>query len=366
MANSITPSKTSGSATPHLRAWRARARGPLSVSLSATETPSPGAPENPPQWVELLPLGEFQGRDGRGPFRVSDPAAVIAATRALKMDGGIPIDYDHAIDFGAPQGAPAPAAGWIRELAVRGASIWGRVEWTAHGADAIRTREYRYLSPVFQFASDGEVVRILRAGLTNNPNLYLTAISAAEHEDIAMDDLLEKLREVLGLDDDADADQVIARVRALADASVDDDDDLDDPGSDPDQSPDPARFVAMAQFQRTLTELNQLRAERRRERAERTVDEALRAGRLIPAQREWAISYCQADAKGFNDFIARQPAILQTGENFGRDARARRGHSEFLTSNETAICTQLGITAEAYLKRKTAAGDFLRLNKFSE
>jgi phage I-like protein len=364
MANPITPSKTSGSATPHLRAWRTRARGQLPVSLSATETPSLGAPENPPQWVELIPLGEFQGRDGRGPFRVSDPAAVIAATRALKMEGGIPIDYDHAIDFGAPQGAPAPAAGWIRELAVRGASIWGRVEWTAHGADAIRNREYRYLSPVFQFASDGEVVRILRAGLTNNPNLYLTAISAAEHEDIAMDDLLEKLREVLGLDDDADADQVIACVRALADASVDDDD--DDSGSGQDEVPDPARFVAMAQFQRTLTELNRLRAEHGREHAERTVDEALRAGRLIPAQREWAVSYCQADAKGFNDFIARQPAILQTGESLGRDAGTRRGRSEFLTSNETAICTQLGIAAEAYLKRKTATGDFLRLNKFSE
>jgi phage I-like protein len=315
--------------------------------------------------VELLPLGEFEGRDRRGPFRVSDPAALIAATRALRLEAGIPIDYDHAIDFGAPKGAPAPAAGWIKELAVRGNSIWGRVEWTEHGAEAIRTREYRYLSPVFQFAADGEVVRILRAGLTNNPNLYLTAISAAEHEDTLMDELLARLREVLGLGDDAGPEQIIERVRELAtanDRGGDDDDDRGEEGGGA-TAPDPARFVAMAQFQRTLTELNQLRAERGRERAEHAVDEALRAGKLVPAQREWAISYCQADFRGFNDFIARQPAMLQAGESGGVDASARRPRSEPLTPGELAICTQLGVAPEAFLKRKTAKGDFLRLNK---
>jgi len=41
-------------------------------------------------------------------------------------------------------------------------------------------REYRYVSPVFQFdPKDGSVTRLLRAGLTNNPNLHLTAIAAS-------------------------------------------------------------------------------------------------------------------------------------------------------------------------------------------
>ena len=67
----------------------------------------------PPQWIELIPAGDFKGRDGRGPFRMSNAQEVIAATRALRMDAGLPIDYDHATDFGAPEGRPAPAAGWI-------------------------------------------------------------------------------------------------------------------------------------------------------------------------------------------------------------------------------------------------------------
>ena len=94
----------------------------------------------PPEWIELLPPGEFEGRDGRGPFRLSNPDRVIAATRALQMDAGLPIDYDHATDFGAPEGRPAPAAGWICDLEDRDGALWGKVEWTAHGADAVAMR----------------------------------------------------------------------------------------------------------------------------------------------------------------------------------------------------------------------------------
>jgi len=52
---------------------------------------------------------------------------------------------------------------------------------------------------------------------------------------------------------------------------------------------DPARYVAVAQFQRVLGELNQMRVERANERAERAVDDAIKAGKLIPAQRQWAL-----------------------------------------------------------------------------
>lgn len=359
-----TPALSASSAVEgHLAGGRVGERGGLPAKTAAWAT---WAPANPPEWVELLPAGEFSGRDGRGPFRVGDPAAVIAATCALRMEAGIPIDYDHATDLAAPRGRPAPAAGWIRDFSVRGGSIWGRVEWTEHGAAAIRTREYRYISPVFQFARDGEVVRLLRAGLTNNPNLYLTAISTANSEDNGMEELLSQLRTILGISEDANADEIVEKIRqlaataaapAIADESVQNARELD-----------PAKYVAMAQFQHALTELNALRAERRREKAERAVDEALRAGKLIPAQREWANAYCQADFKGFNEFIGRQPALL--GED-GRGPRlggepAGSSPSERLTPLEVAVCSQLGVQPEEFLKRKTAQGDFLRLNKFFE
>src|SRR5277367_2788298 len=204
--------------------------GKLIPSFVIDTAGAPASPSSPdaaaasaPEWIELLPSGVFYGRDGRGPFRLDDPAAVIASTTAMQMNAGLPIDYDHATDFGAPEGRPAPAAGWIRELEVRSGAIWGRVEWTARAASSIVAREYRYVSPVFQFdPKDGLVTRLLRAGLTNNPNLHLTAIAAArtaaagnETRDPRMEFPTQELRDLLNLDIDATVADVIAKVRQL-------------------------------------------------------------------------------------------------------------------------------------------------------
>lgn len=360
----------------------------------------------PPEWIELLPAGQFKGRDGRGPFKLDDPQGVIRATLALQMKAGIPIDYDHATDLAAPQGRPAPAAGWIKELQVRSGAIWGKVEWTRHGAAAVATREYRYVSPVFEYSNDGEVMRLLRAALTNNPNLYMTAISARaplsmpigksdakpSGEENEMETLLAQLREILGLDESAGAEEALEAIRTLQAAAAHDDDDNDDgnegaAGDDDDAiaphapansgahagDADPARYVPISQFQSTLTELNSLRAARARERAEHAVNEAMRAGKLIPAQREWAIAYCQADYKGFTKFIARQPALFAANSSFDGEPPAsaiRAGHFDddsirgasaggSLTQTERAICANLNVKANDFLRHKTRPGYFL-------
>jgi len=327
-----------------------------------------------PDWIELLPAGVFYGRDGRGPFRLDDPDAVIESTHALQMNAGLPIDYDHATDFGAPEGRPAPAAGWIRELQVRAGSLWGRVEWTARAADSIVAREYRYVSPVFQFdPATGCVTRLLRAGLTNNPNLHLTAIAAAETVAAAANAKdekmefptkdLEELRELLGLDGDASGADVVAKVRELRAASEATGVAI---GA---HANDPGHYVAIAEFERALTELNALKAERSREHAAHTVEEAIRAGKIVPAQREWAIAYCQADFTGFENFVARQPAVALGELEFegeppaaanraGADGNGyRRGSA--LTPTEMGICGRLGIRPEDYIRRKTTRGEFL-------
>jgi phage I-like protein len=351
-----------------------------------------------PQWIELLPAGEFTGRDGRGPYRLSDPVAVVAATRALRMDAGIPIDYDHATDFAAPEGRPAPAAGWIRKLAVRDGAIWGQVEWTDHGAAAVATHEYRYISPVFEFSKNGEVTRLLRAALTNNPNLYLGAISASRTsrpsycDDIRrnlcsvdtndrgvlqMDELMAQLREILGLDAEAGLSQAVEQIRAIvrerttlnnSGVSSSGAGTLVDDGA---SQADPARFVPITDFQSALTELNSLRAARARERAEHTVNEAIRSGRLTPAQREWAIAYCQADEHGFKGFIARQPSFLGGSNDFANRAElVSSGHPERvktgahsgaqLSQLELAVCSRLGLSAEEFARRKAIREDTLK------
>ncbi|HEY6417597.1 MAG TPA: phage protease [Candidatus Binataceae bacterium] len=359
-----------------------RAAHPIRAGVHATaieSTAAAGQPAPalvPPEWIELVPAGVFFGRDGRGPFRLEHPERVIAATVALQMAAGIPIDYDHATDFAAPEGRPAPAAGWIRQLQVRSGAIWGRVEWTGRAAAAIRAREYRYISPVFQFeGSDGKVTRLLRAGLTNNPNLYLTAIASAEtlvtgsvvnlvangaeHKDGIMEEFLKQLREILQLDDDATPDDIAERVREMC-ASADARSDADGDGVNT-RFPDPARFVGIAEYQRAVTELHSIRAERAREKAAHAVDDAIRAGKLVPALREWAIAYCTADLKGFQAFAAKQPAIVGGEPAFPSDAQIPP--SVMLSSSEVAICAQLGLRHSEFLKRKIGRRDFLSLDR---
>jgi len=125
---------------------------------------------------------------------------------------------------------------------------------------------------------------------------------------------------------------------------------------------DPAHYVAIAEFERTLTELNALKAERARERAAHTVEEAIRAGKLVPAQREWAVAYCAADARGFQAFVARQPSII--GENLGlagEPATERRAGA--LNPAELAICAQLGLKHSEFIRRKRGRADFLSLER---
>ena len=192
-----------------------------------------------------------------------------------------------------------------------------------------------------------------------------------------MDTLLQQLCEMLGLDDDASPDEALAAVRALSESArgrrrredggrdgAQGDDGADDDGAadamQAGAAADPARYVAVAQFQRVLGELNQMRAERANERAERAVDDAIKAGKLIPAQRQWAISYCQADFKGFAAFAARQPAAFGAGfesaaATFATPPPAHAATAA-LTATETAICAQLGLSPRTTWGASVPAG----------
>jgi hypothetical protein len=92
-----------------------------------------------PEWLHLIPKGTFTGDDGRGPYHLKSPAAVIAASMTA---GRLPLDVNHSTDVAAPQGQPSPAQGWIVELQMRDDGIWGRVEWNDSGRQLMTERAY--------------------------------------------------------------------------------------------------------------------------------------------------------------------------------------------------------------------------------
>jgi phage I-like protein len=137
--------------------------------------------DDAPEWIELIPAGKFSAVDGRGPFDNADPNSIVAASLARMPEVGLVLDYDHSTDLAAPEGRPSIAAGWIKEFKIERGAIFARIEWTAKTAEALKAKEYRYVSPVFEHSKNGKVERILRAALTNNPALMqLPAIASAQ------------------------------------------------------------------------------------------------------------------------------------------------------------------------------------------
>jgi len=159
-------------------------------------------------WLHLVPAGEFSGADGRGPYVLENPDEVIA--RSLQ-GGKLVMDECHATDRAAPQGLPAPARGWIVELQARPDGIWGRVEWTPTGRQLMAEGAYRGVSPALlaRKKSPHVVVQILRAALTNDPNLPLSSLHSKGQADMALSkDLLQRL----GLAEDADEAAIAAAI----------------------------------------------------------------------------------------------------------------------------------------------------------
>lgn len=369
-----------------------------------------------PEWVHLLPLGEFEGLDGRGPYRMDDPAPVIAATQAYQGRVAMPIDYDHQLLYVRENGRPALAAGWIAELSARADGIWGRVDWTEAAAAHLAAREYRYLSPVFRYRPDGTVVRLECVALTNTPNLELTALASRLDtnggEDMDLNQFLAMLAGLFGLSGTPTADGVAAHAKALAEkqaamaglfAGLAKDFGLADArpeavaahakalqtqstalsglftglakdfGLTADAKPeavaahaktltaqgtgggaDPAKYVPMEQFRVVASRLSALETDLTRERVEAVVAHAKQAGKLAPAMEEWATAYASKDLAGFEAWVNAAPVVVAPGATgpMGGLPPASGG----LTDVDRAVCSQLGLGEDAYKQHMQQEG----------
>ncbi|MBE0529529.1 MAG: hypothetical protein IH626_01795 [Rhodospirillales bacterium] len=331
-------------------------------------------PADPPEWVHLMPLGSIEARDGRK-WTLKDPQAVVAASAARGLDAVV--DYEHQTDLAEKNGQPAPAAGWIKEFQVRADGIWGRVDWTTLGADRIRAKEYRYLSPTFLAdKKTGEVKAILRAALTNNPALDLVAL-ATERDD-CMEELLKALAAALGLPENTTQETALAKVGDLVksaktaeetvaairtslkvDATADAtaiakaiDTAVAKAKEEAAKSDvDPKAFVPRAEFDRVATQLTKMQTDLSADKATEAVEAAMREGKIAPASKDWAMAYAKKDAEGFADYVKGAPVVVTPGGG-GNPTPPKAGSP--LTEDELATCRQLGLTEEAFKKTRDA------------
>jgi len=326
-----------------------------------------------PEWIRVLPLGKVELADQREPFMV-DEASLASMVKAFRSRGiDLVIDYEHQ----SLNGERAPAAGWIKELEARGDGLWARVDWTQQAREYLAQREYRYFSPVLRL--DPETRRpmaLMHVGLTNVPAINhlpplvarwggeAKAAGELKHLDLGFGvqvtkinpvkekaKMVEKLKSLMGLKPEVEAGVVCGKaLEAFRDLSL------------TLNLPDDATVAQLkgavealktgaARLLKAEEEVQALKARLVAETTERVVEEALKAGKVSPAQRSWALEYCRRDPEGFKTYAARAPKWVPTGEEL-RLKKESCDEEHGLIPEELALCRSLNVSAEAYRRAR--------------
>jgi len=95
--------------------------------------------------------------------------------------------------------------------------------------------------------------------------------------------------------------------------------------------------------------LKQQAAERQRDELVQT---ALSAGKITPAQLDWAKDYALRDPEGFRVYVAKAPVVVPLGAAPPAPAQAAGG---VLDDSQREINRALGVTDELYLKHTPKA-----------
>ncbi|MFA7175388.1 MAG: phage protease [Kiritimatiellia bacterium] len=124
-----------------------------------------------PIWCHIAPFGEFEGRrGGETVTQLCDKRAFNRLIEGFKPE--VLLDYEHR----AENTDDTEAAGWIQDLALRDEGLFALIKFTDRGADAVRNRRLRFLSPVWPLDEAGRPVSLKSCALTNTPNFKLRPV----------------------------------------------------------------------------------------------------------------------------------------------------------------------------------------------
>lgn len=301
----------------------------------------------PPEWVELIPGGgAVTGIDGRSWINDQPQAILDHFARYKAHNRELPIDYEHSSELKAPNGDQAPAAGWGTELEIReGGSIWARVEWTPKGTEAVANREYRYLSPVLLYEKKTRrIVGIASVGLTNKPNLTLTALNQEGDNHQQETIMLKTINTRLGLAETAGETDVLAAIDKLQQGVA--------TANNRAENPSLEKFVPRADYDTALTRATNAEnvlADQKKTALEDAItseiDLALKVGKIIPATVDYHKAQCRQEG-GLDRFKAYVAAVPAMGGDSGLDGKDANDTTTGLNAEQAQIAAMFGNSVE--------------------
>ncbi|WP_310614034.1 phage protease [Limnohabitans sp.] len=353
---------------------------PLFVALlSATLSFDSAAPER----VQLLPAGEFVGRDGRPgkglTWKLSNTqgCALAAQLTAKHATVKFNFDYEHQTMQSAENGQPAPASGWCQTFEWQDdmGLFATNVQWTKRAIPMIEGDEYKYISPVITYTKDGTVTGVINAALVNVPNLDMSPLTAAcmarlsasfepTPEEETMNPVLKALLAGLGLAYTAteqEATAALSLIKTSASQAQVHADQAAELGTEvaalkaktqsTTTQPDPTKWVSMDAFTQLNTQVAALSNQLKAGEVDDLISAAKAEGKILaPAVEAVWRNVGKADVaqlKALIDSTPANPALAgkQQSENGNKVVDTVAA----LSNEQLAVCRMLGQKPEDYL-----------------
>lgn len=321
--------------------------------------------EGVPETIPVLPVGHVVS--SKGEFDVDGESFLAMQEQIAERGVDLVVDYEHQ----TLKGCEAPAAGWVKELKLEDGQIRARVQWTTRGAQYLKNREYRYLSPVVNVRkTDSKAVGLHSLALTNTPAVRgMNPIVNSENYDPEGGetmDIIKKLAGLLGLGEDSGEKEVLEALEACIaeNRAAKKEGDQEPPAADDSvvankavcellglKAGAPASDVSAKIMElkggtidgiNILAELKALKAQNAQRDAGDAVTLALKEGKITPAQKEWAQGYALGDPEGFKAFMEKAPRIVPMGTVLPENGKALK---DAPTDEATLmVCKQMGIS----------------------
>lgn len=318
-----------------------------------------------PDKIKILPVGRISSE--KGDFVVDEESYNAMKAEMQRRGIDVVIDYEHQ----TLQDVQAPASGWVKELIYTPEAIIAKVEWTQKAQEYLKNKEYRYLSPVvLTRKKDNKAVALHSLALTNTPaiNGMFAIVNSANIETEndtggkGMD--LQKLKELLGLPADAAEEAVMnALMEKLGSAEKKEESETKEepePGKEQGKETEvvansvilgllglkenaktedvAGKIMALkagadSQQQEIADALNRLKDRE----ADEVVMNALKAGKITAAQKDWAKDYVLKDRKGFDAFAEKAPVVVPVGKLNLKDAPGKNVEVDSLVLKATGM-----------------------------
>lgn len=320
-----------------------------------------------PKEVKILPFGNVSSQHGK--FIVDEESFKLINEKFKDRGIDLVIDYEHQ----TLQDVQAPAGGWIKSLSLKNNAIVAEVEWTKKAAEYLTNKEYRYLSPVVRVRKyDKKAVGLHSVALTNLPAIDgMFTITNKLNQDIDNDEgegdmNLKEIALALGLAEDASEDQIkeaIEKVitekeelKAKCESSAGEEVVANKVicellGIKEDaKTEDVSAAIMELKAPKNATyaeEFLALKAKMEKKESQESVIIALKAGKIAPAQKEWAETYALKDPTGFAAFVDKAPVVVPY-DKIEFEAVSKK--ATVSNEEEMKICKMMGVSKEDILK----------------